>query len=95
MRRKDQCCGNCNAFMVDKLRMPNPPSAGGPLQGFCRAQPATAMQTMMQVNSPIEMERRMAQAVQGILLPSAATGWCREWEPEGHNRWHNDGDERP
>ena len=86
--RKDQCCGCCNAFKVDEQRQPNPPP-GHPVQGFCRAYPATPMQTMVQVGTVIDVQKRMAQAIQGILLPVTAAGWCRCWEPEGHNRWHS------
>jgi hypothetical protein len=86
MNRKDQCCGNCNAFLVDEGRKPNSPP-GNPLQGFCRAYPATPVQTMVQVGSLIEAQRRMAAAIQGILVPVTATAWCRCWEPEDSNHW--------
>jgi len=42
-----------------------------------------------QVGTVIDVQKRMAQAIQGILLPVTAAGWCRCWEPEGHNRWHS------
>lgn len=84
MNLKDQCCGNCNAFLPNAEAKPPP---GHPIQGFCRAHPAMAAQTVVRVNSAIEMQQRMAQAVQGFLVPATAAGWCREWEPEGHNHW--------
>ena len=86
MKRADQCCGNCNAFMEDPGRKPNPPP-DAPLQGFCRAHPAEMVQTMMQVGSVIDTQRRMVPAVQGMILPTSAAGWCREWEPEDSDHW--------
>ena len=87
MNRQDQCCGNCNAFLVNQD--PNMPKLqpGQPLQCFCRAEPPKPVQTVMQVSSVIDVQRRMAQAVQGLLAPVTAIGWCRDWEPEGHNHW--------
>lgn len=90
MNLKDQCCGNCNAFKINDDPGAKP-QGGQPLQGFCRAYPPTPIQTVVQVSNAIEVQRRMAQAVQGLLTPTIATGWCREWEPEGHDHWRSKG----
>ena len=84
MNLKDQCCGNCNAFVINEEQTVRP---GDPLPGFCRASRPYAAPSIMQVNSPIEMQRRMAQAIQSFHPPAAANGWCREWEPEGFDHW--------
>ena len=87
MNRKDQCCGNCNAFMVNDDPNAPKPQGGQPPQGFCRAGPPTPMRTVVQVSSAIDLQRRMAEAIQSLIAPVTATGWCRQWEPEGHNHW--------
>lgn len=77
--RKDQYCGNCNAFYQSDA----PPKGDQPQQGWCCRNPPVVMQTMVAVGSSIERQGpRMAPALQGVQPPSNARGWCGAWKED-------------
>lgn len=78
MKRAEQNCGNCDAFLVDAQR---PAKGNDAQQGFCRAGPPSVIQTMVKVGSVINSNgQQMAPALQGVQPPQSANGWCRQWK---------------
>jgi hypothetical protein len=73
--RAQQCCGNCDAFAVQKNY--NPPS-GQPRVGACVANPPMPVQVMM---PPSIANPSVPQSgVQGVWPPTVADKWCRHWQ---------------
>jgi hypothetical protein len=71
----ERTCGNCDAFLANKdLQV----KLGMPRQGFCRANPPTLVQVMMQQMTSRGME--MQPAFQGVFVPTASDCWCRQWK---------------
>lgn len=77
MKRAQQCCGNCDAFIESA-----PPE--GPAIGACVANPPLLIQGMAPVpGSQLSPQGPRAMPVyQGVWPPTQRTRWCRAWKPK-------------
>jgi hypothetical protein len=84
--RAKQCCGNCDAFVVNKTH-----ALKGPQMGACRAAPPGLIQTVQLVpGSQLAPNGPQTMPVwQGAWPPTDETLWCRGWA------WKDDVDDEP
>jgi hypothetical protein len=75
--RAKQCCGNCDAFVVNKQH-----ALKGPQTGACCAGPPSAIPDFEQVpGSPVTVSGpAMRAVVRGVWPPVSETQWCRGWQ---------------